>query len=96
MLEARLHGRATVHELDAHVQHLGDEVSVREPATAERPASLRVDGDRDPTDERLQPDRRLDRPREGGGRALRNRDAEVLVEDPPELDARLKEEPLPP
>jgi len=94
MLEPRLDRGRTVHENDVDGQHLGGEVAVREPPPAEGPAALREDAHRHLADERLETDRRLDGPREGTGGLLRDRDPEVLMEDPAELDAGLEEERL--
>jgi len=95
MLESRLDARRAVHEPYPDVQHLGSEVSVGEPPPPERSSAVRLDVHRDPTDERLQPNGRLDRARERPGGAIRYRDAEILVKHAAELDAGLEEERLP-
>jgi len=95
VLESRLELGGAVHELNGHVEHLGDEVAVREPPLAERSAALRVDPDRDATNEGLESDGRLDRPSEGARGPVRDRYPEVLVKDAPELDPGFEEERLP-
>ncbi len=92
MGEAGGHLHVPVRETDSDVEHLGHEVPVRVPAAADRPAPGGVDPDPDVRDVRLQRDRPLDRPRESGCGPGRHGDAEVLVEDPPELDPGLEEE----
>jgi len=95
VLEPCLEFRGAVDELNGHVQHLRDEVAVREPSLAERPPALRMDADRHPTHERLETHGRLDRACEGGRGPVRDRYAEVLVEDPSKLDTGFEEERLP-
>jgi hypothetical protein len=93
--ETRLHDRRAVYELHHHVEHLGGEVAVREPPAPERATALRLDTDRGPAHERLQPDRGLDGSGEGPGGPVRHGDPEILMEDASELDAGFEEKGLP-
>jgi len=95
MGQPSLDGHRSVDELDRHLQHLGREVPVRESTPPERTAAPGVDPHSNRPDERLEPDRGFDRPRQGPRGPRRHRHAEVLVEDPAELDAGLEEQRLP-
>jgi hypothetical protein len=93
--EAGRHLDVPVAEAYPDVQHLGDEVAVGESAPTDRAAAARVDAYPDVVDVRLQRDCPLDRPREPRRRPGRDRYPEVLVEDPPELDAGFEQERFP-
>ncbi len=96
MSEPRPDAGRSVRELHPHVEHLGREVPVGEPAPAERAALTGIEPDADAADVRLEADGPLDGPGEPGGRGPAHGDAEVLVEDPPELDPGLEQERLAP
>ena len=83
-----------VRELHLDRQHLRDQVPVGERAGPLGAALRGVDPDPDRTDVRLEPDRLLDRPGESLRGSLPDGGAEVLVENAPELDARLEEQRL--
>lgn len=88
-----MHG--PVRELDPHVEHLGAEVAVGEAPLPERPTVRRCDADRGPLHVRLELDRRGDAARQHGRGGPSDRNPEILVEDPPQLDPRFEGERLP-
>jgi hypothetical protein len=92
--EPGAHVRRPVREVDLYVQHLGGQVPVGERRPADRAGGRGVDVDPDATDERLEPDRRLDRPGERPRGLRGDGHSEVLMEDPAELDAGLEEQRL--
>jgi hypothetical protein len=95
VVEPRADAEHAVGELDPDVEHLGGEVAVGEPPPAERPAAARIETDANASHVRLEPDRPLDRPGEAGRGPSADRDPEILVEDPAELDPGLEQQRLP-
>jgi len=90
--QARPDRHRPVREPHADVEHLRRQVAVGEPAATERAAPGKVEADVDLADVRLEADRVLDGAREPRGRAPADRDPQVLVEHPAELDAGLEQQ----
>jgi hypothetical protein len=84
-----------VDEGHSRVDHFRGNVAITKPPLAGRSSPPGLDPHPDLLDERLQRDRRLDRASQGSRGPAGDGDAEVLVEDPSQLDAGLEEERLP-
>ena len=94
MLEVGSDAKSALLEGEPDPKHLGRQVPVPKPPPSERPPPVRIDPHLDRGDVGLEPNRLGDRAGQRRRRVARDRRAEILVKDAPELDPGFEQERL--